>query len=209
MPIYRGDRKIASIYRGDRKIAKIYRGDRQVYSAKKRVLLFDNIYKAVWVNGDVGLLFPSTPNFDPTIRKYNFKYWGDIGQWFYMTAQSIVKISNSSLVLGGNNNAVLLPTTGTYNIEINKTKLYINESFVQDLVIGNTLETSDLQFLTFNANMKFYEMKIYDNDVLVYHFVPAYTIVNNREQYGVAEMVSRIFSTFPDNRINGEPEYEE
>lgn len=37
MPIYRGDRKIASVYRGDRKIAKIYRGDRIVYSAKKRV----------------------------------------------------------------------------------------------------------------------------------------------------------------------------
>ena len=36
MPIYRGDRKIASVYRGDRKITKIYRGDRIVYSAKKK-----------------------------------------------------------------------------------------------------------------------------------------------------------------------------
>ena len=177
---------------------------------RKRVLLFDNVYKAVYIGTSINLAIPfnATPNFDPALRKYEFTYEGDIGLGFYRQTLSTTKIAKNGINLGGSNNSYSFPTSEKHNVIIDKDKLYVDDVLISTLSIGNRLDTTNEQSFRITTNLEFYEMKIYDNDVLVYHFVPAYRkLTGISEQYGIAELVSETFVN--DYRLNGEPEYEE
>lgn len=215
MPIYRGDKKIVKIYRGDKEIKSVYRGDRQVFSSgKQRVLLFKrgiaNVYKAIYVSNkqssNIPLNFMATPNFDQFSRKYEITYENISATVFYRQKITTTYIGKATMRLGGTKNSISNHNVGKHKITIDKTKLYLDDAFVQDLTIGDTLDATQEQIILLNNN-SFYEMKIYDNDVLVYHFVPAYFISSNGiEHYGIANLVNQAVA-FNDD-LTGEPEYE-
>ena len=215
MPIYRGDKQIIKIYRGDREITSVYRGDRQVFSSGERVFLFErggtDVYKAKFVSEEQGstmnLSFSATSNFDQFSRKYEIVYKNIFDNYLYYQRISNTVIGKTSVILGGIKTTILSNyDVGKHKITIDKTKLYLDDVFVKDLTIGDTLNTGSQQTIRLRNN-SFYEMKIYQDDVLVYHFVPAYRLVgNNKEDYGIAELVNEEF-VFNSN-LTGKPEYE-
>ena len=215
MPIYRGDKQIVKIYRGDREIKNVYRGDRQVFSSgeRERVFLFNqggiSIYKAKYVreeqNSTINLSFSATPNFDQFSRKYEIVYENIVNSIFYRQRLNVTCISKTYILLGGIRNVISIPETGKHKIVIDEGVLYLDDGRPIGLAIGNTLDTNEQQTITLRKN-SFYEMKIYQDDVLVYHFVPAYFLASDVEHYGIAELVNQNATFHAD--LKGKPEYE-
>ena len=216
MAICKGDKQIVKIYRGDKEITKVYRGDTQVFSGGKRILLFmagtTAVYKAKYIvnntTNDINIEFNCSSNTQPQLRKYEFTY-KNMGSYFYRQKQGTTRIYRVSQRFGGVSNDYSFPLKDNiiHNVVIDKTKLYIDGSYVRDFEIGNTIDEGTTQRIAIGyGGCYLYEMKIYQDDELIYHFVPAYFMSGGTLNYGIADLVNQ-YTNFHPNLI-GEPEYE-
>lgn len=217
MPIYKGQNKIVGIYKGTTKIAKIYKGTNVIYSSSKLPAEFQEVeYIETAASGPyINSNYIFTTRSQKIIIEFESIY--NYGNAFFGSQTSsgrsniLWRVGNNLQFGIGNQSAGTVITSHTYNTKhkfecesLSNTysckldNVYVKEN---ESYTGTNITNLDTYIFANNLNgtpespssLRVYNLKIYDNNILVRNFVPCYRKADNVA--GLYDLVNGVFYT--------------